>query len=548
MNPPISPTVAKRSALRWLFPLGILVIATGVLYVTWTWADSQADLSTLNMIKMLTVMIAGLLLFIWGLRYSGIPKRHVLLGTLLVFGGAMSVGKIHSMDGHFFPIFAWRDWVLNLFFDGSHDRQLNKELQDRPKADVPGMLEIKPGDWPEYRGPKRDGIVTGIKLKEPWDYAPKLVWRQLIGGGYSSFVAANGFLVTMEQRPDDKTGEQREWVVCYQATTGRIVWEHSWPGIFQEQLGGDGPRATPTIANGDVYALGARGRLVCLAGETGNEKWGVETLEGNKNIQWAMSGSPLVVDDLVIVNPGAQTEEQKGQAVRAYDRKTGQLKWAAGNHPAGYASPQLAELDGVRQVLIFDGHGLAGHDLASGSQLWRFAWPTMQGINVAQPLVLDRTRLVISSGYNVGGALLDIKRDGTEWKVTEVWRTKSSVMRSKFCTPVVQGDYAYGLNDGFLECVDLKTGKQLWKDDRKPKKGEGYGHGQLLLVDEHLLVLTEFGELVLVKYSTERFFEVGRFDALKRGKKTWCNPTIVGNTVYVRNEEEMAAIQLPTRK
>ena len=181
-----------------------------------------------------------------------------------------------------------------------------------------------------------------------------------------------------------------------------------------------------------IFALGANGRIVCLDGKVGREKWAVETLADNANVQWAMSGSPLVVDNLVIVNPGAQTEGAKGKAVRAYDRTTGNEVWAAGNQRAGYCSPQLATLDGKKQVLIFDAAGLAGHDLANGTELWRFSYPTFQGINAAQPIAIDESNIVFAAGYNVGGARIKVTESDGKWTATEVWRTKNTVMWWKF--------------------------------------------------------------------------------------------------------------------
>ncbi|WP_020475931.1 PQQ-binding-like beta-propeller repeat protein [Zavarzinella formosa] len=528
--------------MRRFFPALVILIAGAVLVAIANWPGNQADASSLNMGKMLTVIIALICLFVWGMRFSGLKRLHVLLATLGVFLAFFACFKIPSMDGRFFPIIAPRNWVQDLFLGGSPETILENHRINTPKADVPAKLEIQENDWPEYRGGGRDGIVRKTTLSPDWGKnPPKELWRQPIGGGYAAFSVANGFLVTIEQRRDE------EAVVCYQASTGREVWVCKWPTLFKEQLGGDGPRATPTIAHGDVFALGAKGRLVCVDGNTGTEKWAVETLENNQNIQWAMSGSPLVVDDLVIVNPGAQNEESKGKAVRAYNRKTGDFVWATGTRPAGYCSPELAQISGQRMILMLDATGLSGIDIVTGAELWRFGWPTYQGINVAQPLVIGSNRVCVSSGYNTGGVMLEVTQgDGGKWNVKEVWRTKTSVMRSKFMSPVVYENHAYGLNDGIMECVDLNTGKQVWKDERTAKRGEAYGHGQILLVQDSglIVVLTEYGELALVRATPEKYEELGRIQALKRGKKTWNNPAMVGNIIYLRNEEEMAAYEL----
>jgi len=301
-----------------------------------------------------------------------------------------------------------------------------------------------------------------------------------------------------------------------------------------------------------VFPIGAKGRLVCLNGADGKEKWTIDTLDGNANLQWAMSGSPLVVGNLVIVNPGAQTEDAKGTAVRAYDRATGQPVWAAGNEKAGYASPELATLGGVRQVLVFDAAGLGGYELLTGTELWRFPWATYMGINVAQPIVVDPQAVFISSDYSgeaTGGCLVRVAQADGKWNAQQVWRTNNKVMRCKFNSPVrrmgPEGDYAYGLDDpGKLECVDLKTGKSKWKDDRRERKGDAFGQGQVLLQDDLIVALTEYGELVLVEATPARFHELGRIEALTKGKKTWNTPALAHGRVYVRNEEEMACFDL----
>ncbi|MBO0698420.1 MAG: PQQ-like beta-propeller repeat protein, partial [Zavarzinella sp.] len=444
-----------------------------------------------------------------------------------------------SMNGKFLPIFVTRNWVQDAFLGGSPDTVLEEHRQAQGKAEGGADLSVRPGDSPAYRGVNRDGIVTGPVILRDWSKTPpKEVWRQPVGGGYAGFSVANGFLVTIEQRRD------REVVSCYQASTGKEVWTTGWDTRFEEALGGPGPRATPTVDGGDVFAVGATGRLVCLDGKDGHEKWAVETLKDNANVTWAQSGSPLVVDNLAIVNPGAQTDAAKGRAVRAYDRATGNLVWAAGNHPTGYCSPQLATLGGKRQVLIFDAAGLAGYDLAAGAELWRFSYPTYMGINVAQPIVLDDSSVVLAAGYDVGGARIKVTESGGKWTAAQVWRTKNSVMRWKFASGVYKkhanGDYAYGLNDGILECVDLKAGKQVWKDDRRAKAGEAFGHGQILLYDDLIVALTEYGELVLVDATPDAFRELGRFQALNKGPKTWNTPAIAHGRIYVRNEEQMA--------
>lgn len=547
MSNPSVPVETRRHVglVRRLLPT--FAVAGGVIALLAAWAAPGRDSDTVRVPLIGLVLAAFTLLLVWLLRPLHPGRKVVSLGLLWLIGLPMLFVRLSSMNGNFGPIIVARDWVQDAFLGGSPDAVLERHRQEQGFAGILADLTVKPGDWPGYRGINRDAVTSGPKLSRDWEKSPpKLIWKQPVGGGYASFAFANGFLVTIEQRRD------REVVVCYEAATGKEVWSTSWDTRFEERLGGPGPRATPTIAGGDVFALGAKGRLVCLNGADGKEKWAVETLENNNNVEWAMSGSPLVVDNLVIVNPGAQTEEAKGRAVRAYDRSSGNEVWAAGTHKAGYASPQLATLGGVKQVLIFDAGGLGGYELTKGTELWRFPWPTYMGINVAQPIVVDDKTVFISSDYSgeaTGGALLRVAQSDGKWSATEVWRTKNTVMRSKFNSPVrrttPEGDYVFGLNDpGKLECVDLKTGKLVWKDDRRERRGEAFKQGQILLCDDLIVALTEFGELVLVVATPAAFRELGRIDALTTRTKTWNPPTMARGRVYVRNEEEMACYDL----
>lgn len=535
-----SPVPPRRPSL--VFPEVVLIASMAALVLLWLWKGTRTDYSLKNMLKMGVVIAAVVILLVWTLRKSGLKRTVVFFGGLALFGLPLLIWKPGAMGGGFSPTLVMRDWVKDVFFDGSADTVLERHRAAQGASGIVADLTAKPDDVPAYRGTARDGVMPPQRLVRDWSTPPREVWRQPVGGGYAGFVIANGFLVTIEQRRD------QEVVACYEAATGKEVWTRGWKTRFSEALGGDGPRATPTIAHGDVFALGAKGRLVCLNGSDGAEKWSHDLLAGNDNLLWGMSGAPLVVDDLVIVNPGVQSSAAQGTALRAYNRKSGQLVWQAGNQPTGYCSPQLATLGGVKQVLIFDGHGLAGHELVGGKELWRTEWKTMQGINVAQPIVLGPDTVCIAAGYNVGGGVFKIAKNGEKWTATPVWKGKSSVMRWKFSSGVRRktdaGDFAFGLNDGHLECVDLKSGKAMWKDENRPRVGEGFGFGQIVLSDDLIVGITDKGELVLVEANPESFNELGRVMALPKGPKTWNIPLLAGGRVYVRNEEEMACYDL----
>jgi outer membrane protein assembly factor BamB len=298
------------------------------------------------------------------------------------------------------------------------------------------------------------------------------------------------------------------------------------------------PRTTPTVHGDFVYSLGATGMLLCLRLRTGEVVWQADILADNSNVHWGMSGSPLVMENLVIVNPGRQQDSAAGRAVLAYDRQTGKQVWHAGDHPAGYGSPMRVSLAGQQQVVIFDADGLAGYDPDGKGELWRFAWPGYNGINVAQPLLLSDDRLFISAGYNRGCALVEVGKKDQQWSAQQLWKTKS--LHAKFSDPVLYMDHIYGLDEGTLVCVNAQDGQRSWR-------GKRYGHGQLVRQDDLLVILSEQGEIALVEAIPTAFHELGRIPAIQ-GDKTWNCPALANGRLYVRNSQEMACFDLRAKR
>jgi outer membrane protein assembly factor BamB len=235
----------------------------------------------------------------------------MLLGAALVAGiVVVSVRKV-IFTGDLVPIVELRWWQTR---DTLLEENRRQQAQTGPPAAVELSTEAS-ADFPEYRGRGRTGIVSGPPLTHDWKgHPPPCLWRQPVGGGYAAFAVAGNAAVTIEQR------RNREAVVCYDTATGKERWTHAYPARFTETLGGEGPRATPTIADGQVYALGATGMLTCLELKSGTVRWSVNILSDNDNVPWGMSGSPLVYDQVVVVNPGVQRPSAKGRALVAYDR------------------------------------------------------------------------------------------------------------------------------------------------------------------------------------------------------------------------------------
>ena len=382
--------------------------------------------------------------------------------------------------------------------------------------------------WTNFRGPRRDGKYDESTVSTNWPAnGLPVVWKQPVGLGHSSFAVADGKAFTLEQR------RNQEVVAAYDLNNGRELWTQKWDAQFSDSTG-NGPRATPTWDQGRIYALGATGELRCLDANTGSVVWGKNILSDNQgsNLPWGVTASPLIVDDKVIVLPGGTS----GKSVVAYNKMTGAPVWKVLNDTQAYVSPMLVELGGRRQIVVVSSSRVVGLVPEDGSLLWSHPWDTNGGINVSQPIVVDRNRLFISSGYGKGAALIELKPTGNTFTASTVWENIN--MKNKFNSSVLHNGYIYGLDEGILVCLDVNTGERKWKDGR-------YGYGQVLLAGGHLIVTTEEGEIALVKASPSGFSEVARFAALKG--QTWNYPALANGRLLVRNSSEMAAYDISGR-
>jgi len=393
----------------------------------------------------------------------------------------------------------------------------------QPSPSVPPPVTVY---WTDFRGPRRDGHYTERLIQTAWPSGGLTpLWKEPVGGGYASFVIARGRAFTIEQRGGE------EVAVAYNIATGRELWTNKWTAAFRETMGGDGPRATPTWADGLVYVLGAAGELRCLDDAAGGVVWRTNILSdaGATNLQWGMAASPLVVDDTVVVLPGGPG----GRSVVAYERRTGKPAWSALGDQQAYSSPMLVTLAGVRQILVFSASRLMGITPNRGEVLWEYPWTTQYGVNAGQPLLIGDSRVFISTGYGAGAAVVEISAAGGRLSVREIWRNIR--MKNQFTSSVLQDGFIYGLDEAILACVDAATGELKWKGGR-------YGYGQVLLASQHLIVLTEDGDLALVRATPERHHEVARFSVLQG--KTWNHPAMADGYLLVKNINEMAAFDL----
>lgn len=388
----------------------------------------------------------------------------------------------------------------------------------------------KPGsEWPGFRGPNRDGVSRGVRIETDWSQHPPVeMWRRPIGPGWSSFAVSKNILYTQEQRGND------ELVSAYHLGTGKPIWQHRDAARFWESNAGAGPRGTPTLANGRVYTLGATGILNALNAADGTVIFSrnAATDTGAKVPEWGFAGSPVVTGDTVIVATAG--------VLAAYDTANGNLRWSSLSGGRGYSSPHLSTIDGVNQVLMVNHEGLTSVAPADGAVLWKHVW---EGDSIVQPAVTADGGVLIGSGSGLGSEVgvrrVALTRAGGGWTAGEGWT--SIGLKPYFNDFVVSRDYAFGFDGSSIACIDLKNGERKWK-------GGSYGHGQIvLLADQDLLiVVSEGGDLALVKATPDQFTELSRFKALKG--KTWNHPVLVGDVLLVRNSEEMAAFRVAPAK
>lgn len=464
--------------------------------------------------------------FKWGL---------VLALTAVCMTAGYSI-RIDGFTGGLAPRLAWR-------WSPTADEQFSA-FQQQTAAQA-SHLPIESIEWvpttqdfPEFLGTGRQGIVSSSVLDRNWQsHPPRRLWSQPVGSAWSGFSILGDYAFTQEQRDDT------ECVVCYALLTGREQWVHADHARFDRPGGhGAGPRATPTLTrSGFVLAQGATGLLNCLDGRTGTLLWQQALIENpdTENLLWGMSGSPLLIDSQVVVASGIGG----GRSLQAFDLETGAKRWSAGDRPAAYASLHLATIAGEPQILWFNGDGLSGCDPADGRELWHFPWQTQgdQMVNVAQPLVLSaadndpaESQVMISSGYDQGVAVVKVTHDADQWMASVVWKNRA--LKSKFSNLIEHQGHVYGLDNGIMVCLDLANGRQRWKRGR-------YGHGQLLMVGDVILVQAESGEIVMVAPEPSEHRELGRFPALD--SKTWNHPALQGRFLAVRNDRMAAVYELP---
>lgn len=465
------------------------------------------------------IPVLSLAFVVWAVasrHLSNRSRRATMLATILLVCGLWTLFQTGGVTGgEFHSDFAWR-------WSDTPEEQLLAQTGDEPMA-LPSTSAVVESEakWPGFRGPDRDGIIHGVQIETDWSVSPPVeLWRRPVGPGWSSFAVYGHLLYTQEQRGED------EVVSCYNVITGKPVWRHKDSTRFWESNSGAGPRGTPTLNEGRIYALGATGILNVLNAGDGTVVWSRNAASDSdtKIPTWGFSSSPLIVDDVVIVALAG--------SLIAYELSTGEPRWI---NPAGgdcYSSPHLLHIDGVMQILLQNEAGISSVTPADGTLLWKHSW---SGHPIVQPALIADGDILISADERSGVRRIAVANGPDGWTVEERW--SSGRLKPYFNDSVIHNGHAYGFDGPKLACIDIEDGTRKWRGGR-------YGRGQFVLLanQDLLLVLSEKGELALVEAVPNQFTELARFPAIKG--KTWNHPVLVNDLLLVRNAKEMAAFRL----
>ncbi len=513
--------------------LGIIVAIVGA---SWLLKHESMWLPWLLAYAIPVICLAFVL---WAVATRWIPGQYrfaTMVAVMVVACGGWLLFRQDGINGDHVATFGWR-------WSKSAEERLLTETSAQPAAVTPANIvpaaspsptpsttetpkavastnTVVVPQWPGFRGPGRDGVVTGVKIKTDWSSTPpKQLWRHAVGPGWSSFAVQGDLMYTQEQRGEN------EVVACYKACTGQLVWSHNDSARFFESNAGAGPRGTPTLSNGRVYTFGATGILNVLDATNGSVIWtrNVATEIGKEVPFWGFSSSPLVLGDAVII-------AASGQLV-AYDVSNGKQRWIGPSAGGSYSSPHLVTLGGAQQILLMSGSGVSSFSITNGEKLWNHEWP---GNSIVQPALTPEGDVLLTSQEN-GTRKISVNYSGGSWSVQERWT--SNGLKPYFNDFVIHKGYAFGFDGRILSCIDLKDGQRKWKGGR-------YGNGQLVLLTDQdlLLVLSEEGEIAMVGATPDQFNERGKISAITG--KTWNHPVLVGDLLLVRNSEEMAAFRL----
>ena len=376
-------------------------------------------------------------------------------------------------------------------------------------------------DWPQWRGPNRDGRSAETGLLKDWPAGgPPLAWSATgAGEGYSSFSVAEGRLYTLGARGDT------EYVIAFDAASGKRLWEAENGRRFENDRG-SGPRATPTFDGDRLFAFGASGDLSALDAASGKRLWHVNVLSKfrGSNISWGLSESPLVLSDRILINAGGP--------IVALRKSDGSEIWKTdGRDNAGYSSAILHELGGIREAIFFTHARVTGIDVNEGRRLWSYEAVANDVANIATPIVRGN-RVFVSSDYGTGAALLELTAADGGIRAKQVYFTRD--MRNHHASSVLVGDHLYGFSSAILTAMNFDTGQVAWRD-------RSVGKGSLVFADDRLYLFGENGTVGLAEANPTAYREHGRFQIRTGNLPTWSHPVVSGGKLFLRDQNSVYA-------
>ena len=396
------------------------------------------------------------------------------------------------------------------------------------------VVQVHGDDWPQFLGSQRNGVSTESGLVKEWPTdGPKIVWRTPLGVSMSGIAVSEGRVFTMFQ--DDSN----QYVVALNADDGKEVWRTPIAPLFRNAMG-NGPRATPTVLGGRVFAFTGEGILAAFKASDGKQLWSVNIPKslGGAPAEYGVSCSPIVVEDRVVVHTGSDAA-----AIAAFEASSGKVVWKSGEGKSGYSSPVLMTVARKEQLVTFTAAGATGLDPASGKSLWEFPFPTEYDCNIAGPVQIGPDSLLISAGENHGSVILEISVDGENFKAAETWSSpgRTSQLRSEWQTPVIHDGHLYGLDNGGsagpitnLVCIRLSDRKTIWQKTR-------FGKSNLILADGKLFLTTMNGEVVIVEASPSSFNEMSRATIMETTRQA---PALANGHLFVRDDREVICIDV----
>lgn len=413
-----------------------------------------------------------------------------------------------------------------------------------------GAAPEEKDEWPQWRGPGRDGVwnATGLLEKFPGPQL-SLRWRVPVSNGYTSPTVAGGRVYLTDRI---ETPRQQERVRCFDWQTGKELWTHAYDAAYGGIGYPDGPRASVTIHDGRAYALGAVGHFHCLDAATGKVLWSKD-LNAEYRIQlpgWGISPAPLIEGDLVILQIGGENA-----CLVALDRKTGQERWHALPDRASYSPPIVINQAGKRVLVCWTGDRVVGLDPQSGHLYWEYPFPARTVVIAIPTPVVGGDRLFLTSFYE-GSLMLRLLQDRPA--VEKIWQRRgqnernTDALHSIISTPILQGDYVYGVDSyGELRCLDATTGDRIWQSlDAVPQARWATIH--FVRNGDRVWMFNERGQLIIARLSPKGYEEISRTQLIKptlgqlkeRGGVVWSHPAFAYGHVFARNDEELVCADL----